>query len=277
MVNSLSKKTSFFYTSILYITGLAILFPIIWLIISSFRPQHEIVGSPYSLPQEMSVNNFIELVNIPGFTASLINSFSVAILTTFICAVAAIPTGYLLARYSFSGRSFLRAFALSGYLFAPAVLALPYFKIFGLMELIDSLFGIALSHTAFCLPFAVTISDLIFRSVPYSLEEVSMLDGHGFFSRLIRIVIPAAMYQVASLLILIFIISWKEFYFAFLISSGVDTRTLPVLLATLYGGEALNWHLVCALSTVIIMPSFLILIFAKPLKAIPLIGPGSRG
>src|SRR5262249_36122681 len=128
-----------------------------------------------------------------------------------------------------------------------------------------------------CLPFSLTLVDLLFRSVPTSLEEVAMLCGSSMFRRLFTIVIPVARYQIMALLILIFSVSWKEYFFAFLISTGLRTRTLPVLLASLYGGEALNWHLLCALSAILILPAAFVLLFGWKIKVAQVIITGSKG
>lgn len=254
-----------------------VLLPIAWLMISAIRPQHDILSAPYSFPETLTIQNFVDLYNIPGFGQSLRNSFFVGLATTICTAVAALPVGYLLSRYHFRGQRLLRLVALMGYLFAPAVLALPYFQFLSFLGLVDSLVGIVFAHIAFCLPFSIALSELIFRSVPLSIEEVAMLDGNGILKRILFIVAPAARYQLAALLLLVFTISWKEFFFAFLISSGFQTQTLPVMLASLYGGESINWHLVCALSTVLILPSLLLLFVGRIRQVVPLIGGESRG
>jgi ABC-type glycerol-3-phosphate transport system permease component len=260
-----------------YFVALAILLPILWIVISAFRPESDIVGAPYDLPRRVTLQNFIELWQIPGFGHSLINSLLVACFTTIATASAALPIGYLISRYRFTGRRLLKTIALFGYLFAPAILALPYFQLLATFGLVDSLAGIVFTHVAFCLPFSLALTELIFRSVPASIEEVAMLDGSGLARRILTVVVPAARYQVAALLLLVFTISWKEFFFAFLISAGDRTRTLPVLLATLYGGESLNWHLLCALSTVLALPSVLILLWGRAIRVVPLVTAGSRG
>jgi multiple sugar transport system permease protein len=260
-----------------YLIALAILLPIIWLVISSLRPAPDILGAPYRIPSRLTVQNYLDLWHIPGFVQSMRNSLLVAIMTTIITAVLSLPIGYLLSRYRFKGRRSLQIFALSGYLFAPAVLALPYFELLSQVSLVDSLWGIAFTHIAFCLPFSLALSGLIFRSVPITIEEVAMLDGSGLLRRLFFIIVPAARYQVIALLLLVFTISWKEFFFAFLVSSGYRTWTLPVLLGTMYGGDTVNWPLLCALSTILVIPSLLILFWGRIEKVVPLLGAGHRG
>ena len=276
---ALIRRKSYIAAAILpgFLVASGILLPIAWLVVSAFRPERDIVSAPYSIPARLTARNFLDLWQIPGFGRGVLNSLLVALLTTAATSAVSLPMGYLLARYRFTGRRLLKVTALSGYLFAPAVLALPYFQLLAKLGLVDSLAGIVFTHVAFCMPFSLALSELIIRSVPVSLEEVAMLEGNGLARRLWSVVVPAARYQVSALLLLVFIISWKEFFFAFLISAGDRTRTLPVLLATLYGGESLNWHLLCALSTVLVLPSLLLLFWGNVVRVVPLVSTGSRG
>jgi multiple sugar transport system permease protein len=246
-----------------YVLAIMSLLPIAWLVVSSFRHESDILGSPYKFSGGLTLGNYITLWHLPEFTHSLRNSFLIASMTVIFTALVSIPAGYLLARFRFRGREVLRMLSVLGYLFAPAVLALPYFQLLSKLALVNSIFGIVFAHVSFCLPFSLALADLTIRAVPLSIEEVAMLDGSSLFRRLFGVVIPAARYQFAALLLLVFTISWKEFFFAFLISSGYQTWTLPVLLGSQYGGEAVNWPLLCAVSTVLVLPAITLLLVGR--------------
>jgi len=259
-------------------SGILVALPVAWLFISSFRPSVDIEKGPYELPKRLTLQNYDQLLGIPGFVESLLNSFLIAILTTVVISSIALPTSYVFSRYSFQGKRALKTFSLVGaYLFAPAILAFPYFKILSSLGLVNSIAGIAIAHICFCLPFSLSIGDLIFRSVPRQIEEVAMIDNVHSMKRITQIVIPAALPQVFALVLLVFAISWKEFFFAFILSSDYTSRTLPVLLANQYGGESLNWNILCALSSVMIAPSLVVLLFGRKLRISSLLTPGTRG
>ncbi len=261
-----------------YVLGGIVIFPILWLALSSFKSNSEITNTPFSLPQRFEFHNFVFLFKMPGFLSSLANSLVIALLTTIVTAIIAIPSSYIFSRYDFPGKGPMKTFALVGaYLFAPAILAFPYFKLLAEIGLVNSITGILLAHLGFCLPFSLSVGDLIFRSVPRQLEEVAILDKVSPFRRLYKLIIPSAFPQVLALLLLVFAISWKEFFFAFVISSDASSRTLPVWLANMYGGESLNWDIICALSTIMILPSVIMLLFGRRIKVISLLTPGTRG
>lgn len=249
--------------AIAYIFAIMSLLPIVWLVAASFRSESDILAGPYRITGKLTIENYVTLWRIPAFTYSMRNSLLVAIITVAVTALISIPAGYLLARFRFKGREALRMLSVLGYLFAPAVLALPYFQILAKLALVNSILGIVFAHVSFCLPFSLALADLTVRSVPQSIEEVAMLDGGNLFHRLVFVVMPAARYQFAALLLLVFTISWKEFFFAFLISSGYQTWTLPVLLASHYGGEAVNWPLLCAVSAILVLPAAILLLVGR--------------
>lgn len=249
--------------TVAYILATMCLLPIVWLVVASFRQESDILAGPYTFTGKLTIQNYVTLWGLPAFTYSLRNSFLIAIITVVFTASLSIPAGYLLARYRFKGRETLRMFSVLGYLFAPAVLALPYFQILAKLSIANSIPGIVFAHVSFCLPFSLALADLAVRSVPQPIEEVAMLDGCSLFHRLFYVVMPAARYQFAALLLLIFTISWKEFFFAFMISSGYQTWTLPVLLAAHYGGESVNWPLLCAVSAILVLPAAVLLLIGR--------------
>lgn len=263
---------------IAYSSAMIVALPVLWLLVSSFRPSLDIEKAPYELPNRLTLQNYNQLVGIPGFFESLMNSLLIAILTTVVISSIALPTSYVFSRYSFQGKGILKTFSLVGaYLFAPAILAFPYFKILASLGLVNSIVGIAIAHICFCLPFSLSLGDLIFRSVPRQIEEVAMIDNLHTLRRITQIVIPAALPQVFALVLLVFAISWKEFFFAFILSSDNTSRTLPVLLANQFGGESMNWNILCALSSVMIAPSLVVLILGRKLRISSLLTPGTKG
>ena len=262
---------------LVYAVLVGLLLPVLWLSVSSFRTEADIVATPYFLSRGVTFANYRELWELVAFRSALFNSCLLATATTLVTALVTLPTGYLLARYRFPGRTGVRGLAFSGYLLAPAVLALPYFEILRNIGLYDSLLGIVLLHTSFCFPFALALAELAVGSIPDGLEEMAMLDGSSTVRRLLRVVLPSLRYQIAAIFVLVFAISWKEFFYAFLVYSGSDTITLTVLLSGFYGSEAQNWRLVFALSTILALPSFLLFIAGRRIAPIALGGAGTRG
>lgn len=262
-----------------YLFGAIIIFPILWMFISSFKEPSEIINHPFSIPTSLSVHNYQAILKIPDFIRIILNTSIIAILVTIIVAAISLPVSYMISRYTFPYKSAIKFFAIVGaYLFSPAILVFPYFSLLSTIGLLNSKAGVIFTHIAFCLPFAMTVGDLIFRSVPIELEEIALLDySSSIISRITKVIIPAAKPQIIALLFLIFAISWKEFFYVFVVTSDSTAMTLSVLLAGQYGAEGISWGVLLALSSIMILPSIIVLFFAHKIKFSFLIQAGTKG
>ncbi len=262
-----------------YLLGLMIIFPLLWMLISSFKESSEIINHPFSIPSSITGNNYRAILNIPDFIHILFNTSIIAILVTIFVAAISLPVSYMVSRYTFPYKSAIKFFTIIGaYLFSPAILVFPYFSILSTTGLLNSKAGVIFTHIAFCLPFAMTVGDLIFRSVPIELEEIALLDySSSIISRITKIIIPAAKPQIIALLFLIFAISWKEFFYVFVVTSDSSAMTLSVLLAGQYGAEGVSWGVLFSLSSIMILPSIIVLFFAHKIKFSFLIQAGTKG
>ncbi len=271
-LNKLIPKT------IVTLFAILVLLPIVWLIISSFRPSYEIEKTPFDIPKNLTLENYRIVFNMTGFKETLMNSFLISFLTTVLVFVISLPMSYCLSRYSFSGKELLKTFSLFGaYLFAPAILAFPYFSLLTSFDIINSRWGIVLAHIGFCLPFSFSVGDLIFRSIPREIEEIAIIQKIDIISRLSKIVIPSVYPQIIALVLIVFAISWKEYFFAFVLSLDDSSRTLSVFLANLYNGESMNWNIICAISSIMIIPSLIVLIIGKKISFVKILLSGTKG
>lgn len=273
----MKERTQLIATGLVTLGAAAGILPFAWLFVTSIRSPHDLLANPYGWPSHLTLSNFRELFEIPGVTRTFLNSMWIATASALLTFGAALCPAYLLARFEFPGKRFLGVVAVSGYLFAPAVLAPSYFSyLVGIG--ITGTAGIIWAHCAFSLPLAVSLVDVaVIRSVPISLEEVAASHGLGVIGRIWTVILPATRFQSLAILSILFCVSWKEFLFAFLLGNSPETRTLPVLLAALTGGEAFNWHIVCALGVLLIAPAGAVFFWVRRIPAVSLPAEGTRG
>lgn len=236
------------------IFAVGMLSPLMWLAFSAFRSDSDILAAPYSIPGTFTSQNFESLARLPGFWTSLRNSLVVATIVACVTTVFGCLVGYLLTRYGFRGKPWLSAVVFCGYLLAPVMIVLPYFKFLSVLGMMNTWWGLVFAHFSFCMPLAVGLGTVVVQSTPLSLEEIATCYGCSMMRRLCSVVLPASRGNVIALFALVFIISWKEFFFAFVLVPAQNSRTLPVLLSVASAGDSVNWGLVCALSCVLAMP-----------------------
>lgn len=167
-----------------------------------------------------------------GIIPGLINSIIVAIITLVLSTIIAAPAGYAISRYLFRGRDVFRLSILAVRAFPVVILAIPLAVVFINFGIYDSVYSLALMHTALTLPTTVLVIGSVFASIPYELEEAAQVYGCTPLQAFRSVVLPLVAPGIAAAAIFTFVMSWNEVFAASILT--VRNRTLPAqVLATL--------------------------------------------
>ena len=215
------------------IMAIWVLFPIYLITITAFSPREVVREYPkHFIPREFSLDSMDFFVNSTGVLGSLWNSVLVAAVTLLLSTLIGAPAGYALARYVFRGRDGYRLIILSTRAFPIVILSIPLAVTFLNWGIYDSIWAVALMHTALAMPFTVLITSSIFISVPHDLEEAALTLGCTPLQAFLRVVMPLALPGLAAASIFAFVLSWNETFAAVILT--LRERTLPAqVLATL--------------------------------------------
>jgi len=177
-------------------------------------------------------------LNSEGIVPGVINSIIVAAITLVLSTIIAAPAGYAVSRFIFPGRDFFRLSILAVRAFPIVILAVPLAVVFINLGIYDSVYSLALMHTALTLPTTILVIGSVFASVPYQLEEAAMVFGCTPTQAFRYIVLPLVLPGVAASAIFTFVMSWNEVFAASILT--VQNRTLPaqVLFALSNSSEA---------------------------------------
>ena len=172
-----------------------------------------------------------------GILPGIRNSIIVALLTLALSTLIAAPAGYALSRYIFPGRNFFRLAILAVRAFPIVILAIPLAVLFINFGMFDTIYSLALMHTALTLPTAVLVIGSVFASIPYELEEAAQVFGCTPLQAFRHVVLPLVLPGIAAAAIFTFVMSWNEVFAASVLT--IQNRTLPAqVLATLsYSSE----------------------------------------
>lgn len=165
-----------------------------------------------------------------GVLRSLWNSILVAMITLLLSTAISIPAGYAIARYLFPGRDLFRLSVLAVRAFPIVVLSIPLAVLFLRAGVFDSVYSLALMHTALALPTAILVIASVFASVPYELEEAGQVFGATPLQSFRHIVVPMVLPGIAASGLFTFVLSWNEVFAASVLT--LENRTLPALLLT---------------------------------------------
>jgi multiple sugar transport system permease protein len=269
-------KTVGFYAAILGIVLLS-LFPVVWILISSLKPQNELFVFPIEyLPYTVSFEGGFRIVEQYPLTLEnyrvalaerpvgryLLNSAIVAGGTALIDVVLGALAGYSLSRLEFPHKLLVLMIILFTALLPFISRLIPLYKIAielngtavdGLLGL-NTYLGLILPYAAFQLPFAVWIFQAYFKELPSSLEEAGLMDGLSRVGVLFRIILPVSMPAMATTAIIVFIYAWNEFLFALTFMTQDDMRTITVGIA-LFGNQfSTPWGTITAATFLSIVP-----------------------
>lgn len=208
------------------IMAIWILLPI-WLIATmAFSTTRNVYEYPKPfVPDPVSTDSMEFFLDAEGVVDSTLNSVAVAVITLFLSTIIATPAGYAISRFVFRGRDAVRLGILSVRAFPIVILAVPLAVIYLDLGIYDSVWGLALLHTALVLPTSVLVISSVFASVPYELEEAAQIFGCTPIQAFFRVVIPLVLPGIAAAGIFAFVTSWNEVFAAVLLT--LQNRTLP--------------------------------------------------
>ena len=192
---------------------LFILIPIYLIAVAAFTSRTALNGFPKPiLPTAFSADTMQAFLATRGVGPSVINSLIVGLLTLVLSTLLGAPAGYALARFSFRGRDSFQLLILMTRAFPIAILAVPLTVTFISWGLYDTLWAVALVHTALALPTTVLITASIFISVPIDLEEAALTLGCTPLGAFNRVALPLALPGIAAASIFTFVLSWNEVF-----------------------------------------------------------------
>ncbi len=240
--------------------SLFILIPIYLIAVAAFTPRVVLNGFPKPVvPVAFSLDTMQAFLNTRGVGQSVINSLIVGLMTLVMSTLLGAPAGYALARFAFRGRDSFQLLILMTRAFPIAILAVPLTVTFITWGLYDTLWAVALVHTALALPTTVLITASIFISVPVDLEEAALTLGCTPLGAFTRVAMPLALPGLAAASIFTFVLSWNEVFASVILT--VSNRTLPAQVLSSLGDSPLPYRFAGGFA--LILPALVFIFFIR--------------
>jgi ABC-type glycerol-3-phosphate transport system permease component len=254
-------KEALRYGLIVIVLGF-IVFPIAWMIITSFKPADAIMVSPPRFLFTPTLDNYVHAIYDKNFLFYIKNTLFISITSTIIVVITGSLAAYSFARYNV-GDGHILFFILSTKMFPAIAVILPYFLIFRDVgkTSVGSFFGIGLdqpgaliiSYTVFNLPFAIWLLVSFFQDIPRELEHSARLDGLSRLKVLAKVVCPLAAPGIAVTGVFTLIFSWNEFLFAYILTRKAAS-TVTVGVESFFTLQGILWGPVAAAATISVLP-----------------------
>ncbi len=241
------------------------MFPIYWMITTSFKPDSDILTAPPHWVFKPTFDNYRYAFEVANFGLYIKNTLLVAFFSTIIVVVTGTLASYSFARYNVGGGNMM-FFILTTKMMPAIAVVLPFFLIFKqvgstsigqFLQLgLDQLGTLVVCYTIFNLPFAIWLLVSFFQDIPIELEDSARLDGYSRWEVLWKIVFPLAAPGIAVTAIFCLLFSWNEFLFAFVLTRSA-AMTITVGVNGFWTERGILWGPLSAAATVCVVPMML--------------------
>ncbi len=261
-----------------YIVG-----PFAWIVITSFMTSDEIVAvPPHWLPENPTLMNYSaywdpDVLNelreerrlsvgsvVNSVPISLRNSITIAFTVALLNIVIGSLSAYPFARSKFRGKTTLLVLYLLTRMVPALALILPVYLVLRRIGALNQLWGLVIMYLSFTLPYSVWILKNYFQTIPRDLEDAARVDRCNWFQAMIRVILPVSLPGIVAVGIYSFMASWGEFFYAMILSTTKDTRTMPVLVSQLSNELGVEYGFLTSSAVLAVIPPLVLaLIFQR--------------
>jgi multiple sugar transport system permease protein len=250
----------FLYVAAVF-TGVVILAPFVWLVISSVASPADLLTRPLRwIPANASLSRYAQIFSGTGgeagstFRSAMINSTIVATSSVLISLAVGVFGAYAFARLRFRFQRAILLLFLSTYMLPPIAILISLYLTLVQLGLLDTKLGLVLVYCSFITPFVLWIMSGYFRSIPRDLEDAARIDGCTRMGALFRVVLPLARPGLLATALFGFLLAWDEFLYALIFTSSDTSKTIPVAIAEFTGRNAVDFGMIATGGIVASLP-----------------------
>lgn len=243
-------------TYFIYATGIFFfLFPVLWVISMSLRPQADVLTYP---PELIPTRFTFEPYQVVLFESQMLqwvwNSVKVTILQVIGILFVTIPSSYAFSRFEFRGRRIALIGVLLFQMISPVVIVIPMYNMMSTMGLLDSHIGLILLYIGLQIPFSIWLLKSYFDTIPIELEESAQLDGCNRLQALRYVLIPSVLPGIVVVMIFNFVFAWAEFVMAYTLLTESALYTVSIGVYAFDGEYGTAWTLIAAAAVLAMIP-----------------------
>jgi multiple sugar transport system permease protein len=237
-------------------------FPVLWMLLSSFKSNTEIFEfPPRIITENFSFGAYASILGDPTKVRFFVNSYVVALTVTALTLFVALLAAYAFSRFTFRFKNILNVVIISVQAVPPITLLVPYFGLMVFLKLFNTYQGLILTYMVFTLPYAIIMLTGYFNTLPRELDEAVKVDGAGPWTALWRVLVPVSVPGIVSVGIYTFMIAWNEYLFALTLTKTADMRTVPIGIQLLMGQNSYEWNEMMAMSILGCIPVLILYLF----------------
>jgi multiple sugar transport system permease protein len=232
------------------------MFPIIWVLSLSLKSIPELFATPLIwFSSDPQFGNYLHVINNTRIVDYLLNSVKIVFLTIILTLMIAIPAAYAFSRFKFKLKKGALFAVIMFQMISPVVIAIPLYRFFVQIDIINTHWSLILVYVAIALPFSTWFLKGFFDTIPHALDEAAIVDGCTRLQAVLKVLLPVSYPGFISVSILIGVQSWSQFVVPFILLDSNALYPVSVGLVNLQStSDAITTHYLAAASIIAIVP-----------------------
>lgn len=235
------------------------LYPIVWLFMASIKPTVELSSTPFALPHNPTMDNFVKVLSDGKIGLYMWNSIKVTGISLLLIIALSATAGFALAKFKFRVTKKVYAFFTFGIMVPVQITLIPLFIFYSKLGILNTSFSLVLPQVGFALPLSVMMFYSFYSFLPNELLEAAIVDGCNTYRIFSKIVFPLARNTVITIASMYSILIWNDFIFANTFISESAAKTVAMGLKDYVGAFGnVDWGSTFAAIAITILPPMLI-------------------
>jgi multiple sugar transport system permease protein len=237
------------------LTAVFFLFPVLWVVSASLRPEGELFSYPFRLlPPELSLTAYEQVFNA-GMLTWLFNSTLVTLLAVAGIVAVSVPAAYAFSRFDFRGRRGLLGVVLLFQMISPIIIVVPLYSVMSGLGLLRTRIGLILLYLGVQVPFSIWLLKGYFDTVPQELDYAARIDGCNRLQTLRYVLLRPVAPGIAVVAIFNTVLTWAEFVLAYtVLGTAGRLHTISIGVYKFQGQFGSDWRAIAAASVVGMVP-----------------------
>ena len=248
--------------ALLMVYFLLILYPLIWMVLSSLKTEREFFRNIWGVPATFQWQNYVKAWSM-GISSYFFNSILVTLSTIVLTLTIAVLTSYALVRFHFPGDSLVFIMCMGGMMLSAQVTLIPLYRIIQDLGIHNTYWAMILPYSAFRMSITVLLIRSYFLGIPKELQEAATIDGCSSFGVLWRIFLPISKPILMTCAILVAYYAWNEFLFSIIFIDSRALKTIPSGLMVFRDALSTDYALLFAGLSISAAPMILVFIIMQ--------------
>ena len=236
-------------------------YPVIWMVLQSFKRKAEMYVNIWGLPHVVMLENYTRAIQM-GMARYILNSTIVALGTVVCILVGASLAAYAFSKFTFVGNRALFFMFIFTLIVPMQAMIIPLYSVLVSLHLTNTYLVLILPYAAGGLPVSIFLLRAFFDTIPHELEEAARIDGCSDFGAFWRVVLPISGPGLAAVAILQFVNAWNELVLALVAIRNADLRTIPLGLQV-FISDQVEWGPVFASLSMATIPVIIVYVLMQ--------------